>query len=171
MADLASRFTSVVLSALGWPRRPPPLDMMLFYRAEVKATSADGSTVDVQPEDTRISAHQGVPLRSPFPACSVTVKPGSVVLIGWEHGDPSRVYAAPIFEGSGGVTKLVIRADQVHLADEAGSNFVALANLVDAELTKISTTLASLTGGVSAPAKFLTPYTQGQTGATKTKAV
>src|SRR5262249_48675467 len=119
MGGLTS-FGRAVLAALGWDRKPPPLDYMLFYRAEVKAVAPDGSTGALQPEDARIPAHQGVPLRTPLPGCTVVVKTGTIVLLGWEKGDPSRHYAAPIFESSGGVTKVVVNADWVVLGGEAG---------------------------------------------------
>jgi hypothetical protein len=102
-----NRIVRAVLASLGWDRQPPPLDYMLFYRAEVRVAAADGSTVDVQPEDGRIPSHQGVPIRVGIPGAVATVMPGAIVLLGWEKGDPSRIYAVPAWESGAKVTKLV----------------------------------------------------------------
>jgi hypothetical protein len=48
-------------------------------------------------------------------------------------------------------------SDKVALAPKCKDNF----DKIDQELTKISTTLASLTGGAMTPAVFGTPYTKG----------
>jgi hypothetical protein len=102
-----NQFLRAVLASLGWDRPPPPLDFMLFYRAQVLTASTDGATVDVKPEDARIPGHSNVPIRVGIPGAVAVVQPGAVVLLGWEKGDPSRVYAVPAWESGAKVTKLV----------------------------------------------------------------
>jgi hypothetical protein len=60
--------------------------------------------------------------------------------------------------------RITIDASEIKLGN--ASNFVALANKVDGELTKIKTTLDSLTGQAS----FTTPYLRSGTAASKVKA-
>jgi phage baseplate assembly protein V len=50
------------------------------------------------------------------------------------------------------------------------TDFVALASKVNAELTKISTTLSSLTGGITTVASFGTPYSKASVAASEVKA-
>lgn len=50
------------------------------------------------------------------------------------------------------------------------SSAVALASKVNAELTKISTTLSSLTGGITTVASFVTPYVRATVDAANVKA-
>jgi hypothetical protein len=166
MAGVTERFRRAVLAALGWDRQPPPVDFMVIYPAKVTVAAGDGSTVDIEPLDNRIGRHQGVPVRTCLPGCTVVVKAETILGLGWEQGDPSKPYAAPIYQSAGGITKVVVKADMVYLGDEAGAKFVALADSVDAELGKISATLTSLAG-----ASFATSYSQGPTKASKVKAV
>lgn len=75
-----------------------------------------------------------------------------------------------IVKDGAGLIRLLCKANgEVHLGSSP-ANFVALANLVDAELTKIATTLGSLTGGVSSVASFGTSYSRESVAATEVKA-
>lgn len=57
--------------------------------------------------------------------------------------------------------------DTVRLGSAGASDAVALSSLVDGELTKIATTLASLVGGSSPPASFGTLYDRAGVGSSK----
>lgn len=167
--NIAQKWRRVVRAIVGMPDdegQPPLYDRMAFYRAKVAACANDGSTCDLQPEDSRFPSMKNVPVRVGVPGLQAVVQPGAVVLLGWERGDPARPYCEPSWESGAGVTQLIFKAALVYLGDSTGANFVALANKVDAEFAKISTTLSSLTG-----ATFGTAYTQAPTGASKTKAV
>jgi hypothetical protein len=140
MADPVNKLRSVIRAALGMPTdpgSPPDLMMLGLYRATVNSAASDGSTLDVTPEDTRIPPAKNVPMRVGIPGAVVVVQAGSVVLIGWERGDPARAYCVPSWESGASVTKLVFPATTVYLGAESGSNFVALANLVKARLDTI----------------------------------
>lgn len=119
MGELTQSFLRLVRLALGLPSDPtslPRVDRLAQYRAEVKTAATDGSTVDVAPEDARLPPMQGVPLRVAIPGLTVVAKAGSVVLIGWERGDPSRPYAVPSWEQTGGVcSSLTFEADAINL--------------------------------------------------------
>jgi hypothetical protein len=106
-------------------RLSPRIDRLALYRAEVKAASADGKTVDVLPESPLLKPMQRVPLRF-APGCIAVAHPGAVVLIGWEAGDPSRVYAVPIFEDGASFAKLVLAPDALFLGGEPGAKAMGL---------------------------------------------
>lgn len=128
--ELTSKFRRAVLRVLRLDDGPPELFKLGLYRARVDKAASDGSTLDVTPEDTRISPDQRVPLRVGIPGAVAVVEPGAIVLYGWEAGDPARAYCTPLWEAGAGVVKLVLNGDVVHLGAESGSQFVALANLV-----------------------------------------
>ena len=97
----------------------PMIDLLGQYRAEVKVASSDGKTLDITPEDKRIPPHQGLKNRYGVPGLTSVVKPGAIVLIGWERGDPSRPYCEPSFESAAGVSKATWIADQINLGGDA----------------------------------------------------
>lgn len=169
MAGVIDTLRATVRGALGLPAdpgAPPDLMRLGLYRARVDAVAADGSTLDVTPEDKRISAEKGVPVRVGIPGAVAVVQAGAVVLLGWERGDPGRPYCVPSWESGATVTKLVLKASTVYLGDEAGADSVALASKVATELGKVKTTLDSLSG-----ASFTTPYaTPGSVAAAQAKA-
>jgi hypothetical protein len=115
------------------PGQPPDLVRLGLYRARVDV--CDGSTVDVSPEDPRISPEKGVPLLVPIPGAVVNVSPGAIVHLGWEKGDPSRPYCTPIWEAGATLVSLSIgtSADAVVTASDiaaikaaiSGAAFVA----------------------------------------------
>jgi len=125
--DLTARFRELVRTALGLeadPGRPPALDRLALYPAEVKSATSDGLYLDVQPIDPRVEGHQRVPVRVGVPGEVAVVQAGAVVLLGWERGDPSKPYCVPSWNAGATVTKLVFKASAVHLADESGSEEV-----------------------------------------------
>lgn len=86
--SLRDSVRSIVEAILG-----PRLDLLALYPARVVSQGADGR-LDLVPEDERIAPCSGVPLRYGVPGVEATVPGGGRVLLGYEHGDPGRPYAA-----------------------------------------------------------------------------
>lgn len=133
------------------------IDYFTLYDAKITAQSGDGKTVDLEPGDTRLPSMGGVPLRNGVAGTVCKVVPGAFVRLGWDRGNPSMPYAC-LWQGGETVTEISIDATLIKLA--GGSQFVALANLVAAELTKIQTAITGVGGS----------YTPGSVTATKVKA-
>lgn len=68
------------------------VDYLALYPARVVSQSAAG-LLDLVPDDARVPACSGVPIRGGIPGVTVTVPAGSRVLLGYEAGDPSRPVA------------------------------------------------------------------------------
>lgn len=158
-----------------------PVDYLGLYPARVDAQSADGKTVDLTVDDSRIGTASKVPLRLGIPGTTAKVSAGARCLLGWDGGDPSKRYAA-LWDDGATVTEITIRGTTVNLGSDAGTNFVALANLVDAELAKIETahnthvhvlTIAAAAGagGTGTAAVPAVTYTPASTAAAQTKAI
>lgn len=116
--DLTQKLRKVVRAIVGMPEdpgQPPLIDRLAWYRAEVTACASDGSTCDVQPEDSRISPENGVKVLVGIPGASAVVQPGAVVMLGWERGDPARPRCLPIWEAGATVTKLIINATSISI--------------------------------------------------------
>lgn len=96
----------------------PRLDLLALYPARVVSQGADGR-LDLVPEDARIAPCSGVPLRYGAPGLSATVPAGGRVLLGYEHGDPGRPYAA-LWE-PGTVTALSVNGGTEKAAREGHS--------------------------------------------------
>lgn len=145
--------------ATGRPGDPAELWRFGLYDARVDACAADGSTVDVTPDDPRLDPIQAVPVRVGVPGHEAVVQAGALVLVGWVRGDASRPYAVPHWAMGASVTKLVINGTAVYLGAESGAQLVALANLVKDELDKIAlafTTFVPGTGGAEFPDAYTT---------------
>ena len=71
----------------------------------------------IAPLDAILPPLSNVPLHVGIPGAIVRVKPGSTVLIGWENGDPARIYAALWAKGAG-VSDLVFQADKVGIGKD-----------------------------------------------------
>ena len=106
--SLRDSVRSIVEAILG-----PRLDLLALYPARVVSQGADGR-LDLVPEDARIAPCSGVPLRYGAPGLTATVPGGGRVLLGYEHGDPGRPYAA-LWE-SGAVTALSVNGGTVKVA-------------------------------------------------------
>lgn len=159
------------------PGAPPRIDKLALYPAEVKAASADGKTLDIQPADSRLSGMQKIKLKVGIPGSVATVQPGAIVLLGWENGDPNLPYCMPAWDSGATVTKLVLAATMLHLGAESGSQFVALSNLVSSQLNALKQAIseAGVTpndGGAAFKTNLLSALSTwpGSTAATKTKA-
>jgi len=109
-------------------RRLAPLDYLALYPAKIIAQNADGS-LELRPDDARVPDLSSVPIRLGLPGVSVTVAPGSRVLIGFENGKPSAPVAT-IWDAStlktititASATVSVI-APSILLGDAAGSQY------------------------------------------------
>jgi len=167
--DPIDKLAQAVLEHLGLAYAGAPiLDRTALFRARVDAVASDGTTVDVTPESARLSPMQKVTLRH-GPAAG-TVKTGAVVLVGWEAGDPGRVYAVPHYEAGAAFSKVVVGADMVILGAEGGAQFVALADKVKTELDKVALAFSTFVPGTGG-ASFPNAYTSSAVAATKAKAV
>jgi hypothetical protein len=136
--DLSGGFRALVRKIVGLPTdegQPPQIDRLAMYRARVDVCAPDGSKLDVTPEDKRISPEKNVPVRTGIPGLVAIVTPGAIVMLGWDGGDPKKPYCVPAWEPGATVTKLVLKATQVFIGDEAGLtaliNGVVLAGGID----------------------------------------
>jgi hypothetical protein len=83
------------------------IDYLAFYDAVVKSQSADGTMVDITPNDTRLAGMSRVPLRHGLPGCAVQITPGATIRIGWDGGDPRKPFVA-LWNGGESITALTI---------------------------------------------------------------
>ncbi len=146
--DPVNALRSFVRACVGLPDdpgKPPLIDRLAFYRAQVVSASSDGKTLDVKPEDTRISAHQQVPIRVGIPGATAVVTPGAVVMLGWDGGNPKLPYCVPHWESGATVTKLTFDAQVIELAGNSYS-----APKWDDFLTAFSTFLTDLKADLTA---------------------
>jgi hypothetical protein len=120
--DLSDTFRVLVRRIVGLPDdegQPPHVDRLAHYRARVDTCASDGSTLDVTPEDKRISAEKNVPLRVGVPGSTAVIQPGAIVWLGWDAGNPAKPHCLPCYE-SANVTKLVftdVAGDSIELSN------------------------------------------------------
>lgn len=128
-------------------------------RVELQAVSSRPGLPDVLP----LSMWPGVA------GAHAELTPGAEVIVEFLEGDAQQpIVSGFVGKGGPGATPVKLTLDATSTVD-VGANatsFVALANLVDAELTKITTTLGtgSNSGG---PVVFGTPYVKAPVAATK----
>lgn len=122
MNDPLSQLRRIVEGWLG-----PRLDRLALYPARVVHQQTDG-TLDLVPDDSRISPCQGVPLRLGIPGATATVPDGGRVLLGYAGGDPRQPIATLWESGevtvlaiNGGSRKVARVADAVNVAQLAGT--------------------------------------------------
>ena len=146
MNHISQQLSDVVRAIVGLsldPGTPPIIEKLAAYRAEVRVASSDGKTLDVKPENEDISSTgmSQVPVRVGIPGLTAVVVPGttSVVLIGFEGGDPSRPYCMPAWEMGASVQKLAFDALAIELA---GNSYSALKT--EALLADLSTLMGYL---------------------------
>jgi hypothetical protein len=94
MKDALERFVLRLLSRF---------DFYALYPSRVVAQRA--TSIDLVPDDPRMPACRAE-LRPGLPGMTITVTPGSRVLLGFENGDPRRPIAT-LWEPGAAVTKLV----------------------------------------------------------------
>lgn len=112
------------------------LDYQAPYLVRIVAQNAD-ETCEIVPFDERIPPMSKRPIRPGLAGVvSLKVLPGTLAILEFENGDPS----SGVITGfaSSAASKVVIEAPEVVLGGEVGAQFVALANLVKAELNKIA---------------------------------
>lgn len=148
-----------------------------IYLATANAQNAD-LTLELTPADTTVPSMSRVPIRPGVPGCTVPkLTPGASVVLGHENGDPSKPRVIG-FDTSTALELALNATARVQVGESAsevllgtGSQFVALANLVDAELDKLLVTLNSAvapSGG--GPVTYGSPYTKASTAGTQVKA-
>ena len=154
----------------------PSIDHLTTYRAKVQAQSADLRFVDVKADDPRIGSLSRVPILLGLPGATVDVATGCYVRVGWRGGDPRQPYATS-WESGATVTKLVLDGTTVYLGAESGAQFVALSNLVGAQLDALKTAISGWTpvpndGGAALKTALTALFATwpGSVAATKVKA-
>lgn len=115
----------------------PEFSYRAAYRCKVASQSADLTTLDLIPDDPRLSGSgaQSVPLRHGLPGCKVQVPSGTYVLLGWMNGDPQKPFCA-LWEGGetvqsiqlGGNDGLATKRDLQNLLYAISSAATALDN-------------------------------------------
>lgn len=174
---LAEDFVRLIRRIVGLPEdegTPPDLMRLGLYRARVDACASDGSTMDVTPEDKRISPEKSVPVRVGVPGSYAVVQTGATVLLGWERGDPARPYCVPSWESGATVTKLVINANDIELAGNTHSVILDtllsdLATALGYIPTAASMTYPGLVPNVTQWSAFITALGNGTYQSTKVK--
>lgn len=146
----------------------PRRDYYRLYRGVVVAQSPDLRQVDVVCDDPRLPATGlgGVPLRGiagdrvDLRGANGRILPGTTVVVGWEDGDPSRVFAA--LWSLGVPTKRVIAADEVIVGGEDGAEPPVKASYLDAETTflKALKVYATAIQAIADPTNAATPVLQ-----------
>jgi hypothetical protein len=130
----------------------PRLDHLALYPCTVVAQRAD-KTLDLQPDDARVPASAGVPIRHGLPGVTVTVPAGGRVLLGYAGGNPALPYAA-LWE-SGTVTAISINGSTTKAArdGEAVTSSGAMATWV----TAVSALLNAPGAVIGAPGSVIPP--------------
>lgn len=155
MAGVGDAFKALVRRIAGLPTaegEPPVILYLGRFRATVVAQNAD-RTLEVQPEDQRISGQKNVRMRLPIPNAEVTVAPGAVVLLCFERGDPSQAYCAPEWEDGATLQQLVLNALALYLGGQPGA--LAAARKTDA--VGAATTMAAWISSVTTAAQTIDP--------------
>ncbi len=120
------------------------VDYCALYACTVQAQRSDGS-LDLKPQDDRVPAMTGVPIRIGVPGLAVKVAPGAEVLMGFDGYRPDKPYAA--LWGAQGLKELVITASVKVTVDAPTVEITATTATVDAQ----SVTIA---GGVQGAARM-----------------
>jgi hypothetical protein len=88
------------------------VDYYALYPSKVVKQDANGN-LELQPEDSRIAAPTGVPIRLGIPGAKVEVQPGGRVLLGFENGDPR--FPVALLWGAATVQKFELNANEIIL--------------------------------------------------------
>lgn len=142
------------------------IDYYAAYKAKVVSQSADGTKVDLVPEDQRLPSMSGVPLKVGLPGTVTKVSPGAFLFVSWDGGDPRKPFAEWGADSSEAVTLIEIGG--------VAAQFVALSNLVANELTSIALALSThthsgVTVGAGITGTSTSSYSAGDVAATKVK--
>lgn len=116
----------------------PRLDHLALYPCTVVAQRAD-KTLDLQPDDARVPACAGVPIRHGLPGVTVTVPVGGRVLLGYAGGNPALPYASLWESGTvtaisinGSTTKAARDGEAVNSSTAMGAWITAVSGLLNA---------------------------------------
>ncbi len=106
------------------------VDYTKLYPSVVTAQNADG-TLQLIPDNKKVqgTGHNNIKIRHGLPGVSVEVSAGARVRLGFENGKPSEPYASLWDTDAAFVT--------IHLGDSSNTDFVALAQKTDDELTAV----------------------------------
>ena len=110
--EIKRSWEGIVRSAL------PGVDLFASYHAKVVAQSADGSTLDIQPDDSRLPGMTAVQLRLGIPGTTVKVSPGCGVMLSWDAGDPSRPFCM-LWDLGATMLEIEIKATNIKLTTSA----------------------------------------------------
>jgi hypothetical protein len=124
---LIEGFIGAIRAAFGLdpkPGVPPDILHLGLYPAKVDKCAADGSTCDVTPADTRISARQNVRVLRGVPGSSAAVDADAIVLLGFAGGDPSQPYVMPLWAVGANVEELIFAAVATYLGGKSGADGV-----------------------------------------------
>jgi hypothetical protein len=88
------------------------VDYHALYPCSVAKQDENGN-LDLQPENPRMAAPTGVPIRLGIPGAKVEVQPGARVLLGFENGDPRSPVA--LLWDTASVLKLELNATEIVL--------------------------------------------------------
>lgn len=128
-------------------------DYHASYVARV-VSQDDAGLLSVVPDNKRLPAMVGVPIRYGVPGISAKVESGARVLIGFEGGD-RRFPIATVWESAAmtelritATTKVVLTCPDVSLGDEDGAPLARVGDPVDVvfDVSAIPTAIASGTG-------------------------
>lgn len=143
------------------------VDLYAFYPAEVAAQNDDG-TLEIKPLHKKLKGLSRVPIRYGVPGFRAKVRQGSLVLLGFEAGEPEHPYATAFQNDSieeltiTASSKVVVRAPQVFLGDEQGAApLAAVGDLVEFALPPLAPFSGTIGG---APATGLITFTDTAQG-------
>jgi hypothetical protein len=116
------------------------VDYLGLYEATVISQSADGSTLDVQPIDTRFAGSQRLENRWGIPGFSAQVVPGATVIMAFKSGDPSQAFVHSWKNGASllSVTFTDQAGDSITLANGQVTVKVANATVVTASPSSVA---------------------------------
>lgn len=146
------------------------------YLATADAQNAD-LTLELTPADATIPGLSRVPIKPGIPGCTVPkLTPGAKVILSHENGDPSKPRVVG-FDTSTALEIALNATDRVQIGESAsevllgtGSQFVALANLVESENNKV---LAALNSAIApsggGPVTYGSPYVPASVAAAQVK--
>lgn len=120
-----------------------PLRYHGLYPARVVSCDFAAQTVDVQPEDPTLPDLGKVRMRS-APGLRIEVAGGQRVLIGFQGGDPDKPFAALEWADNAQMVKATWDVTGIVQIGTGSAQFVALENLVKAQLNDIKTMLDGL---------------------------
>jgi hypothetical protein len=125
------------------------VDYLAHYPARVVSQSAAG-LLDLMPDDPRVPACSGVPIRYGLPGVTATVPAGERVTLTYEGGDPSRPVA--VLWTAGAATRIAVNGGTTKVAREGDdvTRSAAMATWMTSVSSALSiVTVPSVIGAVS----------------------